>query len=452
MLPRTPSIPFALVPLFLTLVISPSFALDWPQWLGPNRDGVWKEEGILETLPKEGPKVLWKKPIGPGYTGPAIVGDRVFVMDRVRKEPDPKAEKKPGSPGTERVLCLDFKTGDTVWTHEYDCTYVKIDRPMGPRSTPAVDGDRVYTLGTMGDLYCLEVKTGKPIWSKSFKKDYNATPPVWGFSAHLLVEKDLVIALVGGKDKAVVAFDKLTGKEKWTALTTEDVGYSAPVIAEAGGVRQLIVWLSDALAGLNPATGEVYWRHPHPEQGKVQQKPTVTIITPKVDGDRVYVSSAYDGLLAVKLATDKPTAEIVLREEVKPKNPNSLRILMTNILARDGYLYCIGADTGEVICAEAKTGKVAWKSKDLFGGKNTLFGTAFWVEQGDRVIAFTDTGDLVFLKLSPKQYEEVGRAHVIDPIGADRGRTVIWSHPAFAQKKMVVRNEKEIICVSLAKS
>jgi outer membrane protein assembly factor BamB len=453
MLPRSLPARLAAASLFLAFATSPSFALDWPQWLGPNRDGVWKEEGVLETFPKDGPQVLWKKPIGPGYSGPAVVGDRVFVMDRVKKEPDPKAEKKPpGQPGTERVLCLDYKTGDTVWTHEYDCTYLKIDRPMGPRTTPAVDGDRVYTLGTMGDLCCLEAKTGKPIWSKSFKKDYNATPPIWGFSAHLLIDKDLVFALVGGEGKAVVAFDKMTGKERWTALTSEDVGYSAPVIVEAGGVRQLIVWLSDSLSGLNPANGEVYWQHAHPEKGKPQQKPTVTISTPKVDGDMVYVSSAYDGMLALKLAKDAPSAEILWREEVKPKNTDSLRVLMTSIVARDGHLYCVGADTGEVVCAEAKTGKVLWKSKDLFGGKNALFGTAFWVEQGDRLFTFTDTGDLVILKLTPKQYEELGRAHIIDPVGADRGRTVIWSHPAFAQKKMVVRNEKEIVCVSLAKS
>ena len=322
---------------------------------------------------------------------------------------------------------------------------------MGPRATPAVDEDRVYTLGMMGDLRCLDAKTGKPVWTKSFVKDYGAILPPWGFSAHPLVEKHLVIVLVGGEKKGVVAFDKRTGKERWTALTSEDVGYSPPVIAEVGGERQLIVWLSDALAGLNPATGEVYWRHRHPAAGVVQQKPTVTIITPKVVGDMVYVSSAYDGVLAVKLARDKPTAEVAWRENVKRKGGASTRILMTSLLARDGHLYGVAADSGEVFCAEAATGKVVWTDKGLFGGNDALFGTAFWVEHGDRVFAFTDAGDLAILKLTPKGYEELGRAHVLDPIGADRGRKVIWSHPAFAGKKMLVRNEKEIVCLSLAK-
>ena len=437
--------------LSLTFACTAVRADDWPQWLGPNRDGVWREDGILEALPKGGPKVLWRKPINPGYTGPAVADGRVYVMDRLKKDVDPKTAKDTGTPGNERVVCLDLATGDQVWEHVYDCIYKRVDRPMGPRCTPAVDGDRVYTLGTMGDLRCLDAKTGKPVWTKSFDKDYGAKPPVWGFSAHPLIEKDLVIALVGGEGKAVVAFDKMTGKERWTALASEDVGYSPPVIAEAGGVRQLIVWLSDALAGLDPVTGKVYWRHRHPEAGVVQQKPTVTIITPKVVGDTVYISSAYDGMLAVKLAKDKPAAEVAWRENVKRKGGPATRVLMTGLVAREGHLYGVAADTGDVFCAEAATGKVVWTDQGLFGGKAALFGTAFWVEHQDRVFAFTDAGDLVLLKLSPKGYEETGRAHVLDPIGADRGRKVIWSHPAFAGKKMLVRNEKEVVCVSLAK-
>lgn len=437
--------------LLVALGTSLSAAADWPQWLGPNRDGVWNEQGILDSLPKDGPKVLWRKPINPGYAGAAVVGDRIYVMDRIKKEPAPNGGKPAGQPGSERVLCLDMKTGDTIWKHEYDVVYKGVDRPMGPRTTATVDGDFVFTLGTMGDLCCLDAKSGKLHWTKSFVKDYSAKPPVWGFSAHLLIEKDLVIALVGGEGKAVVAFDKKTGKEKWTALTTEDVGYAAPVIAEAGGMRQLIVWLSDALAGLDPTSGKVLWRHRHPEQGKVQQKPAVSIVTPKVAGDMVYVSSAYDGLLAVKLAADKPEATIVFREDVSKKTEEPTRFLMSSIIVRDGHLYGLVADTGAMVCADAKTGKVAWMSNDLFGGKDALFGSVFWVEQGSRLFAFTDAGDLVILKPNPKKYEEVSRAHILDPIGADRGRKVIWSHPAFAQQKMIVRNEKEIICVSLSK-
>lgn len=429
----------------------PASAADWPQWLGPNRDGIWSEDGILDSFPKDGPKVLWRKPINPGYTGPAVAAGKVFVMDRIRKEAPPGTPIG-HTPGTERVLCLDAKSGETVWKHEYERVYVKVDRPMGPRSTPAVDGDRVYTLGAMGDLFCLKVSDGKPVWQKYLPDDYKTKPPVWGYSAHLLVHDGLVIALVGGEKKAVVAFDKLTGQERWTALSTADVGYAAPVIAEAGGAKQLVVWLSDKLCGLNPKSGEVLWSHAHPAQGKKQMTPAVSIVTPKVLGDMVYVSSAYDGALAVKLKDDSKGADVYWRANDNfPKTPEKLPVLMTSLIARDGHLYGIAANNGAVVCADAKTGAEVWTSQDLFGGKDALFGSVFWVEQGGRVFCFTDAGDLVILKLTPKGYAEVARAHVMDPIGADRGRKVIWSHPAFANKAMVVRNEKEIVCFSLAK-
>src|SRR5262245_32023983 len=260
---------YRFVAMFMLLLASPAPAADWPQWLGPNRDGEWAETGIVDKLPDGGPKVLWRKPIHAGYTGPAVAASRVYVMDRVREKDAPTDRKVP-SPGIERVLCLDLASGDTIWTHEYERAYKNVDRPMGPRTTPTVDGDRVYTLGSMGDLYCLDSKTGKPVWQKYFPDDYKTKPPVWGYSAHLLIHKDLVIALVGSEGHAVVAFDKKTGQEKWAALTTQDVGYSPPVIADAGGKKQLIVWLSNKLCGLNPDTGEVLWERHHPEKGKKQ--------------------------------------------------------------------------------------------------------------------------------------------------------------------------------------
>jgi outer membrane protein assembly factor BamB len=427
-------------------------AADWPQWLGPNRDGVWSETNILDKFPSSGPKVLWRKPINPGYSGPTVANGRLIVMDRVRKEATADTPND-AVLSSERVLCLDPKTGEQLWVHEYPRQYQRVDRPMGPRTTAAIDGDRVYTLGTMGDLYCLDATSGKPIWNTYFPDAFSTKPPVWGYSSHLLIHDGLVIALVGGEGSAVVAFDKTTGAKKWSALTSADVGYSAPVLATAGGTKQLIVWLSDQLAGLNPKTGEVLWKHAHPETGKKQMTPAVSIITPKVVGNLVIVSSAYDGPLAVKLADDKPTAEIAWRStESFPKQPEKMPVLMTTLIAKRDYLYGVTAPMGDVMCAKLATGETVWKNKQLFGGKDTIFGSAFWVEQGDRVFCFTDAGDLVILKLNPEQYEEVDRVHILDPIGADRGRKVIWSHPAFANQCMFVRNEKEIVCVSLAKS
>jgi len=163
---------------------------DWPQWLGPKRDGVWRETGIVEKFPKGGPKVLWRTPIGGGYSGPAVAGVRAYITDRLLATD----AKNPASgftkneiPGKERVLCLDDATGQIIWKHDYDCNY-DMQYPAGPRTTPVVDNGKVYTLGAMGDLLCLDTANGKVLWSKNFPKDYNAPVQVWGFAAHPLLK------------------------------------------------------------------------------------------------------------------------------------------------------------------------------------------------------------------------------------------------------------------------
>lgn len=425
-------------------------AEDWPQWLGPNRDGQWKEAGVLDTLPKE-MKPLWTAKIGQGYSGPAVARGKLILMDRVTDTPTAEGGRLTTSKGKERVVCLDADKGTEVWVHEYDCEYKDVSYGSGPRTTPVIDGDFVYTLGTMGDLKCLALKDGKPVWATSFPTDHKAPTPAWGWSAHLLLEGNAVIALVGGEKQAVMAFDKTTGKKQWATLSTKEICYSAPVIAEAGGKRQLIVWLSDYVASLNPATGEEYWRHEHPAKGTQVQRPAVSISAPKVVGDMVYVSGGYHGALALKLGKDKPTADIAWRSK-KPlqQKPDTLSTLMTTMLVHDGHLYGQCRD-GEMKCLKADTGEVVWDDLALLGGKKAQFGSASWVQNGDKVWCLTDTGDLCTLTLSPKGYQETSRVHLIDPTQAAGGRKVTWAHPAFAGKKVYARNDKQVICVSLAK-
>ncbi len=207
--------------LLCALFAAPARADDWPQWLGPKRDAIWRETGILDKFPAGGPKVLWRKPVGPGYTGPAVAKGRVYVMDRVRPGDGEKKQPvyKPG-PGKERVLCLSAKDGSLIWKHEYEAPYIKMGYPSGPRTTPLVEGDRVYTLGAAGHLFCLDADTGKVIWAKDFQKDLKAPQPFWGWAGHPLIEGDRLICTVGGPGQAAVAFDKRTGKELWKALST----------------------------------------------------------------------------------------------------------------------------------------------------------------------------------------------------------------------------------------
>jgi outer membrane protein assembly factor BamB len=437
----------------LAILLSTSFAAaaDWPQWLGPTRNALWTETGTLDQFPKEGPKIAWRVPVRNGYSGPAVVAGKVYVMDRKLGDKIPEGRGELGTlPGNERVLCLDAATGKTLWEYEYDCPYSRISYPQGPRTTPVVVGDTVYTLGTMGDMLSLNATTGKLNWQVSFVKDLKVKTPAWGFSAHLLHDAGTLYTLVGGEGGAVRAFDAATGKEKWKALSSTEVGYSPPVLTTVGKDQQLIVWLSDTVAGVNPKTGVVLWKEKHPllKEGQTQMRPAVTITTPALVPDGVIVSSVYDGALSLKIEGEKATVNW-RADGIFPKTPDKIPTLMTSILARGDYLYAVDF-AGAVRCAKLKTGEDVWTDASLFEGKEVQFASAFWVQNGEKTFAMTDLGDLVILKLTPEKYTELGRAHILEPTLSTRGRKAVWAHPAFSGKKMFARNDKEMVCVDLA--
>jgi outer membrane protein assembly factor BamB len=428
-------------------------ALDWPQWLGPDREGVWRETGLVAKFPKGGPPVIWRAPLGLGNSGPAVAGGRVYVMDR---QPELGADGKPvpagpkGSPGKERVLCLNATDGKPIWTHAYDCPYT-ISYRTGPRTTPLVHQGRVYTLGTMGDLLCLDAVTGAVRWSKNIGKAYDTDPPAWGWAASPLLDGDLLYCLVGGEGSAVVAFHKDTGREVWKALTTEEVGYSPPMIYQAGGKRQLIIWHSESINGLDPATGAVYWTQPYPATGS-PRRPAPTIATVRRLDRLLFITSVYHGPMMLELAADKPAARVLWQDKTKrPTKLEGLHSLMPSPVLKDGHIYGVCAN-GELRCCEAATGNQLWETYAATGGKKTDCGTAFLIPQGDRFVLFNDTGDLILAELTPKGYREIDRAHILEPVEMSRGRNVVWSHPAFANRCVFARNNKEIICVSLAQT
>jgi outer membrane protein assembly factor BamB len=443
------------------LITSPLLADDWPQWLGPKRDGVWRESGILDKFPADGPRVLWRQPIGPGYTGPAVADGRVFLMDRVRKldeegKPLPPVKKQSpdGKPvpsdilGSERVLCLSATDGKTLWKHEYESIY-SIGYPEGPRCTPTVAGQQVYSLGAMGDLRCLEAATGKVVWAVNLRDTFNAEVPVWGWAAHVLVDGDKVITLAGGEGSAVVALNRHTGKLIWKNLSVREIGYCPPVIVEAAGKRQLIVWHTDALNALDPDTGKLYWSVPFPTVPV--QRPGITVAIPQHRGDRLFVSAPHHGSLMVRLKQDVPGAEVLWTgKSDNLAKPDGLHALMGTPAFKDGYVYGV-CNFGELRCLNADTGERVWESYDATTKKKMFLGSAFLVEHGERFFICNDLGDLIIARLSGKGYEEISRCHLLDTTLSTRGREVVWSHPAFANRCVYARNDKEIICVSLAR-
>jgi outer membrane protein assembly factor BamB len=429
-----------------------AWADDWPQWLGPRRDGVWREKGLLDKFPPGGPKILWRTPLGTGYSGPSEADGRVYVMDRQRplgSDGKPLPPTRKGHRGNERVLCLDAASGKVLWQHEYDCPY-KVSYPNGPRTTPLVAGGRVYTLGTMGDLLCLDAKSGDVRWAKNLAKEYNLdAPPVWGWSANPLLDGELLYCTVGGEGSAVVAFHKDTGKEVWKALSSEEIGYSPPMIFEAGGKRQLIIWLSESVNSLDPATGKVYWTQQFPV-GRAPQRPAVNIATVRVADNKLLVTTYYHGSLMLQLDPDKPAASVLWKgKSHNPSRPDGLHGLMAAPWVQDGYVYGVSGD-GELCCLDAATGKKLWQTYAATGNAASDCGTAFIVPQGDRFVLFNDLGDLILAHLSPKGYKEIDRAHILEPVEASRGRKVVWSHPAFARRCVFARNNKEMVCVSMA--
>lgn len=431
-----------------TMCAGLAVAEDWPEWMGAQRDGEWRETGLVKTFPAGGPPVRWRIPVGGGYSGPSVVGTYVYLTDKQL----PAGQKNPDDPfardrqqATERVLCFNDADGSLVWKHEYDCPYT-VSYPAGPRTTPLVRDGRVYTLGAEGHLLCLDAETGKVVWAKHFATDLGTKTPVWGFSSNPLLDGDKLIVFVGGKDSTAVAFHKDTGEVLWRSLdslTEHGPGYSSPIIIEAGGKRQLIVWHPAGLSGLDPESGKVYWTQP------MVLNYGMACATPRVEGDQLFVSAFYNGSMLLNLNRTEPTTTVAWRRQGQSeKNTDALHCVFSTPVIDHGSIY--GVDSyGELRCLDLKTGDRQWATFEATSGKSARWGSAFLTKTGDRYVLFSEQGDLILADLTPKGYHEISRAHLLEPTGPAQRRDVVWVHPAFAHKNVYVRNDKELVSVSL---
>ena len=430
------------------LTVGPALANDWPEWRGTGRVGVWAETGIVQELPAE-LKVKWRVPINSGFSGPAVVDGRVFITDWAE---DPASRTMDG---TERAIALDEETGEILWTHEWPTSYRMLmgSYAIGPRATPTVDGDRVYVVGAAGDLLCLDVETGEVIWEKHYIADFDSFVPTWGVASGPIIDGDRLITIVGGEPGGLVmAFDKRTGAEVWRALdVVGEMGYGQPIIIEAGGARQLIVWHAAALVSLDPETGEVYWEQPW----EVPQG--VSVATPVRHGDYLLVSQFYRGSMMMRLDQDRPGATMLWKGQSRSEMPDQtdgLHSLITSPLMIGDYIYGVGS-YGELRGLDARTGERLWMSDQMVS--QSRWGTAFMVKQGDRYFVNNDDGFLIIAQFTPNGYVERGRTRLIEPT-SDAGygprrffdRVVNWAHPAYANRHIFHRNDDEIIRASLA--
>ena len=428
---------------------------DWPQWLGPQRDGIWREEGILERFPEGGPALRWRAPLGGGYSGPAVAAGRVFVMDRVPGPGDPRKAKilhdgepprnrnflRKLLPGRERLVCFDEARGKRLWSHEWDCDYTTVEiYAIGPRATPTVDGDRVYALGAEGNLFCLSVKDGAVRWATDFKKAYGLKIPEWGTAAHPLVDGKKLICVVGGQGSTCVAFDKMTGKELWRALSSTQPGYCPPVIHTIGGRRQLLIWHGDAVESLDPETGKVFW--------SIKIKPTfgMSVGQPVVEGRRVFLMSYNRVSACIELGQDGGSAKLAWRGNSR----RGIGGVFNTALIKDGHIYACG-QSGRYLCARLSDGEQLWSTfAPAVGKRPASWANVFTIRQGGRFFLANDLGELIIARRSPRGYEELSRTRLIEPTHKVGGRVLVWSHPAFANRSIYLRNDRELLCYSLA--
>lgn len=420
--------------LLIMFTSRPARGDDWPQWRGPQRDGVWRETGLIDQFESDEITAKWRAKLSSGYSGPTVANGRVYVMDRL-VEPEE----------TERILCFDEATGRPLWSHAYRCEYERVSYTAGPRASVTIDRDQALALGTMGHAHCLDAKTGDVIWQRDLKEEYSIRLPLWGISSAPLVHGDLVIFHIGGSDGAcVVALDRRTGMERWRALD-DRAGYSSPILLRKGNKNVVVVWNGDAIAGLSAERGDVFWRIPFPPR-----KMPIGVPTPVVEDNRVFVSSFYDGSLMVQLgerANDARTLWSAVGSS--ERNTKALQCMISTPILRDGYIY--GVDSyGELRCLVASSGKRVWE--DMQATPRARWSNIHMVTQGDRVWMFNERGELIIAQLSPDGYHEISRAKLIEPTTAQlRQRNgVCWAHPAYANRHVFARNDEELVCASLA--
>lgn len=415
-----PRLAFTFVLVGSSLRLATAASTDWPQWHGPTRDCVIPSDAPpITALPKE-LKPLWKVPAGGGFSAPLVAGGKVFFND---------------TDGTTEIAhLLDAATGKEIWKTPY-APAGGDEFGKGPRATATLAGDYAYVQSTGGEFRCLSLKDGKVVWSLSFEKDYNTkyegmaaksgTATRRGNNGSPLVDGDAVIIPVGATDGAtLVACDKLTGKRLWKS-GTDEAAYSAVLVADIGGVRQVVHLNADALTGTDRKTGQLLWRTPAKTGAKRNTG------SPVIIGDRVLINSFTLGLVSFKIS--KSPGGWTATEEWTNKK---LAINIATPALLDGHLYSQGP-TKDYICADAKTGEAKWSQPGFGSGKKDYAST---LVSGKNLLVLTEDGTLLLLAANPAKYTELARLQVC-------GNT--WSFPAYADGKLYVRDGRELACIDL---
>jgi outer membrane protein assembly factor BamB len=390
---------FAVAALF---TLAPTLVLhgqvqDWTQWRGSGRDGKSAETGLLKDWPDGGPPLLWRSTgNGGGYSSFAASKGRLYTL---------------GTRGsTEYIVAIDAETGKKVWETPNGSLFSN-DRGNGPRGTPVVDGDRLFALGGNGDLACLDLATGAPVWKKNILREFGGENPYWGISESPLVLEDRLLVQPGGRNATVVALNKTTGAVLWKAAASDPAAYSSAVVATIDDVRQAIFFTERNSMGLDLATGKILWTNDRVNNG------TANIATPIVNGNKVFLSSAY-GTGAILLdVTATGATQVYFTREMMNHHASSVLI--------GEHLY--GFSNSILTAMRFSDGKVGWKDRSV--GKGSL------IYADSRLYLFSEQGQVALAEATPVQYVEHGRFRI------STGNLPTWSHPIITNGKLILRDQ-----------
>ncbi|MCB1093980.1 MAG: PQQ-like beta-propeller repeat protein [Verrucomicrobiae bacterium] len=396
---------------------APSYA-NWPQWRGATGTGEWNPDSFPGKLEEDAVKTLWKQRINGGYAGVTVDGERVFTMDYAKSP----AEQ-------ERILCFQADTGTLLWEHAYEVRYDSLDYGSGPRASVTIDGDFAYTLGAVGHAFCLEVATGRVVWSIDTVAALRAQIPTWGFAASPVIWNELAILHVGAQPGgSYIAVDKKTGKEVWRS-SNDPAGYCTPFHIEREGIEQFIGWTPEHIHGISPADGKVQWSIPY------KVKYGVSIASPIFADGIALVSGYWHGTRAIQLDPKLETAKLLWSDE------ENLCGLMSQPLHKDGYIYLLDKANG-LICFELATGKILWKDahQTTPADRNPQASLVWADKANDLICALNANGELIVATCTPEGFTEQSRMQLI-------GKT--WAHPAFSKNRIYARSDREIVAVQL---
>jgi outer membrane protein assembly factor BamB len=389
----------------------PSQGYDWPQWQGPNRNGVSRETGLLKSWPQHGPPLLWQAGrLGIGFSTLAIAHGRIITMGK-------RGAK-------EYVIALDERDGKRLWDRAIARVRNKGGGFPGPRCTPTVDGDRVYALGLTGTLVCLDTATGKMRWHKKLKPHFGGKPGKWGYSESPLVDGRKVICTPGGKKATLIALDKHTGRTIWKARVPkgDTAGYSSVVVATTSGQRQYVQFLSGGVVGISAGRGKFLWRYRKPANS------TANCSTPVVSGKYVFAASGYSaGGGLVKLARQ---GRRIHANQVY--FTNSMKNQHGGMVLVDGYLYGCN-EPGMLVCLNFRTGRVKWKERRP--GKGSI------AYADGRLYYRNEGGSVRLVEANPNRYVEHG--YFYQP---SRSSSPSWPYPVVANGRLYLRDQQTLLC------